>query len=84
METVFALLQAIHLNMVEVFALGIVLFFIGYKLGNKKVKQLTQEIYGLQREVLDLNAELLTGKEDIKTPVIEIKHDPLKSSKLAK
>jgi hypothetical protein len=33
--------------------------------------------------VLDLNAELLYGSEEIKTPVIEIKHDSLKNGKLA-
>jgi hypothetical protein len=63
------------------------IFCVGYWLGVKKVRKLTEEIYSLQRQVLDLNEEILYGKNDHAdsgTPVIEIKHDPLKSSKIAK
>jgi len=84
METVISLLQAIHPDMVDVLFLGLVVYYIGFRIGHTKVKKLTEEIYSLQREVLDLNAELLVGRDDVKTPVIEIKHDPLKSNKLAK
>jgi hypothetical protein len=84
MEAIINLLQAVHLDMLEVSFAGLILFYIGYRYGLKKVKKLTEEIYSLQREVLDLNAELLAGKDDIKTPVIEIKHEALKNSKMAK
>jgi hypothetical protein len=52
----------------------------------KKVKKLTHEIYGLQRDVLELNEELLYGvHEDMsETPVIGLKPDSLKQTKLAK
>jgi hypothetical protein len=85
METIIDLLQAFHLNMLEVLITGMFLFGFGYQYGRKKVKKLTREISHLQRDILDLNAELLFGKEEsTSTPVIEIKHEALKSSKMAK
>jgi hypothetical protein len=86
METVIELLKAIQLNMLEVGFAGLFIFSIGYLIGVKKVKKLTHEIYGLQRDVLELNEELLFGiPEEISgTPVIGLKHDGLKQTKLAK
>jgi hypothetical protein len=87
MEAILDLLQAFSLNFLEVMIAGFFIFCIGFWLGNKKAKRLTEEIYGLQRDVLDLNAEILYGKDDAhisETPVIGIKHDPLKGAKLAK
>ena len=82
MESIIILLQAFHLNMLEVIITGFLLFSIGYWLGAKKAKKLTENIYELQRDVLELNAEILFGKPE--TPVIGIKQDSLKSSKLAR
>ena len=59
METVIDLLKAIQLNMLEVGFAGLLIFSIGYLIGMKKVRKLTHEIYGLQRDVLELNEELL-------------------------
>ena len=86
METVIDLLKAIQLNMLEVGFAGLLIFAIGYLIGMKKVKKLTHEIYGLQRDVLELNEELLYGiHDDISgTPVIGLKPDSLKQAKLAK
>ncbi len=86
METVIDLLRAIQLNMLDVVIAGLVIFSIGYMIGLKKVKKLTHEIYGLQRDVLELNEELLYGiHEDASvTPVIGLKPDNLKQTKLAK
>ncbi|HTS45078.1 MAG TPA: hypothetical protein VMH01_11830 [Puia sp.] len=89
MEAVIDLLRAFHLDFLEVIFALIPIFCIGYWIGTKKVRKLTEEIYSLQRHVLDLNEELLFGKNDqveadSGTPVIEIKHDPLKSNKIAK
>jgi hypothetical protein len=52
----------------------------------KKVRKLTHEIYGLQRDVLDLNEELLYGISGnlSETPVIGLKSDSMKQAKLAK
>lgn len=86
METVIELLKAIQLNMLEVGFTGVCIFSFGYLIGIKKVKKLTHEIYGLQKDILDLNEELLYGinahKSD--TPVIGLKPDSLKQTKLAK
>lgn len=86
METVIDLLKAIELNMLDVVIAGIFIFSIGYLIGMKKVKKLTHEIYGLQKDVLDLNEELLYGVNGNlnETPVIGLKHDGLKQTKLAK
>jgi hypothetical protein len=86
METVIDLLKAIQLNMLEVGFAGLFIFSIGYLIGMKKVRKLTHEIYGLQRDVLELNEELLYGihEELSGTPVIGLKPDNLKQTKLAK
>jgi hypothetical protein len=86
METVIDLLKAIQLNMLEVMIAGLFIFSIGYLIGIKKVKKLTHEIYGLQKDVLDLNEEILYGvsRNLNETPVIGLKPDNLKQAKLAK
>ena len=86
METVIDLLRAIQLNMLDVVIAGLFIFSIGYLIGMKKVKKLTHEIYGLQRDVLELNEELLYGihENESETPVIGLKPDSLKQAKLAK
>ena len=86
METVIDLLRAIQLNMLDVVVAGLFIFSIGYFMGMKKVKKLTHEIYGLQRDVLELNEELLYGvhENESETPVIGLKRDNLKQTKFAK
>lgn len=86
MEAVIELLKAIQLNMLEVGLAGLFIFYFGYLIGMKKVKKLTHEIYGLQRDVLDLNEELLYGiQEELSgTPVIGLKPENLKQTKFAK
>ena len=79
MEAIIDLLQAVHLSMLEVILVVLLAFGIGYRIAMKKVKKLTEEICSLQRDVLDLNAELLTGAQEPKTPVIGI----TKNGKLA-
>jgi hypothetical protein len=82
MENIITLLQSFHLNILEVIFTGIVVFIIGYQYGSQRVKKLTEKIYDLQKDVLDLNAEILFGKTE--TPVIEIKKETLKTNKLAR
>jgi len=86
METVIDLLKAIQLNMLEVMFAGLFIFSLGYLIGIKKVKKLTHEIYGLQKDVLELNEELLYGVNGnlSETPVIGLKTDGMKQTKLAK
>lgn len=86
METVIDLLRAIQLNMLEVLIAGVFIFSMGYMIAMKKVRKLNHEIYGLQKDVLDLNEELLYGiSGDIsETPVIGLKSDSMKQAKFAK
>ncbi|HTQ64102.1 MAG TPA: hypothetical protein VMI12_04860 [Puia sp.] len=83
MEAIIDLLQAFHLSMLEVIIAGIPIFLLGYWIGTKKVRKLSQEVYGLQKQVLDLNEEILFGNNS-ETPVIEIKPEKLKLGNLAK
>ena len=81
MEAIINLLQAFHLNFLEVLIAAIFVFGIGFLLGHKKSKKLIEEVCKLQRDILDLNAEILYGKEETtvsETKVIGIKHDTLK------
>jgi len=82
MEAIIDLLQAIQLNMLEVSIACLFIFGIGYLIGIKKVRKLTREVYGLQKDVLDLNEELLYGFSD--TPVIGLTTDKMKPAKMAK
>jgi len=82
METIFDLLQAYNLNILEVIIAIIPIFFIAYRLGIRKIRKLTEDMHSLQRQILDLNEELLLGKSE--TPVIGIKHEPLKITNIAK
>jgi hypothetical protein len=86
METVIDLLRAIQLNMLDLVVAGLFIFSIGYFIGIKKVKKLTHEIYGLQKDVLELNEELLYGfhENESETPVIGLKQDRLNQTKFAK
>ena len=84
MEAIIDLLQAFHLSVLEVIIAGIPIFLLGYWIGTHKVRKLNEEVYGLQRQVLDLNEELLFGNNNSETPVIEIKHESLKLGNLAK
>ena len=86
METVIDLLKAIQLNMLEVLIAGVFIFSVGYLIAMKKVRKLTHEIYGLQKDVLDLNEELLygIGGNLSETPVIGLKSESMKQTKLAK
>ncbi len=84
METIIDMLQAFQFNTLEGMVAGLFIFLIGFQFGNRRVKKLNHQIYSLQREVLDLNAELLYGKDESETPVIEIKHESLKNNKIAK
>jgi hypothetical protein len=82
MENIITLLQAFHLNILEVIITSFFIFIVGYQYGSKRVRKLSEKIYGLQKDVLDLNAEIIFGKSE--APVIEIKKETLKANKLAR
>jgi hypothetical protein len=84
MEAIIELLRTLQLNMLQVMAAGVLIFGLGYLLGSKKVRRLTHQVYGLQKDVLELNEELLYGSgSSSDTPVIGLKPD-VKQTKIAK
>jgi hypothetical protein len=59
MEIILNILQSFQLDMLQVFATGLILFIVGYRIGLNKSRKLNRKIHELERDVLDLNAELL-------------------------
>jgi hypothetical protein len=82
MEAIVTFLQGLQLNIFQVSVAGCALFILGYSLANRKTRKLSQKIASLQNDVLDLNAELLYGRNE--TPVIELRNITKQPNKLAK
>jgi hypothetical protein len=61
MEIILNILQDFQLDMLQVTATGLILFVIGYRIGIQKSRKLHKKIHELERDVLDLNAELLNN-----------------------
>lgn len=61
MEIILNILRDLQLDMIQVFATGMVLFTIGYRIGIQKSRKLNKKIHELEKDVLDLNAELLNN-----------------------
>jgi hypothetical protein len=62
MDTIIDIMQQFQLDFLQVTATGLILFAIGYRIGIQKSRRLNKKISKLQRDVLDLNAELLLDK----------------------
>jgi hypothetical protein len=74
-------LQAFQLNILQVLIAGLILFAIGNLMGKRKVKKLHEEIGKLEKNVMELNSELLFGNEE--TKVIRFKKSPQKKKVMA-
>ncbi|MDR3714317.1 MAG: hypothetical protein P4L51_15980 [Puia sp.] len=61
MEIILNILQSFQLDMLQVTATGLILFVIGYRIGMHKNRKLYKKIHELEKDVLDLNAELLNN-----------------------
>ncbi len=62
MEIIINILQECQLNFFQVLAACLILFITGYRLGIQKSKRLNKKIDELERDVLELNAELLLDR----------------------
>jgi hypothetical protein len=82
MEIFTTILQNIQFNLFEVFLTCTVLSVIVYKFAIRKTNKLRRVIYKLEVEILDLNAELLFGKNE--APVIKIEHSSKVKTSMAK
>jgi hypothetical protein len=63
METIYTILQNFQLDLSQVFICGLVVFAIGFWAGRAKSKKLERKIAKMEKEILDLNAELLYNEQ---------------------
>jgi len=64
METIYAAVQELQLGLFTVIISCSLLFFVGYKLGAAKSKKFIKKINKMEKEILDLNAELLYSSKE--------------------
>ncbi|MBS1947562.1 MAG: hypothetical protein JST47_07320 [Bacteroidetes bacterium] len=81
METIVTILQALQFNALEVFAVIAAFFSVGYWFGTRKTNRMQKRIYKLENDMLDLNAELLYGKDEAR--IIEIRNSSEKNKNVA-
>jgi hypothetical protein len=59
METFLPVFQNFQLDLTGVLIIGLFLFAFGYWLGTLKSKKLNKKIHKMEKDIMDLNAELL-------------------------
>jgi hypothetical protein len=59
METIYTILQNFQLDLFQVFICGLVVATIAFWAGRAKSKKLERKMAKMEKEILDLNAELL-------------------------
>ncbi|MHA4809613.1 hypothetical protein ACX0G9_15985 [Flavitalea flava] len=64
METFYTILQGLQLDFIQVFISCVFFFAIGYGLGGIKGRKLTKTVQKLEKEIMDLNSELLYNNKD--------------------
>jgi hypothetical protein len=57
MEAIYSILQ--DLNFPALLIIGSTLFAIGFWMGNQKKKRFLRKIHEMEKEIMDLNSELL-------------------------
>ena len=62
METLYSTIQSFQLDLVQVFITCLVLFSFGYWIGFSRSKKLERKMHKMEKEIRDLNTELLYGK----------------------
>ena len=61
METIYTLFQNFHLDLFQVFIVGLFIFAIGFRLGYSRSKKMERKMAKMEKEIRDLNTELLYG-----------------------
>lgn len=64
METIYTFLQDHELDFMQVLFSCLFFFTIGYWLGGMKSKKLIRTIQKMEKEIMDLNSELLYNNKD--------------------
>ena len=59
MENIYSAIQELQLDLFQVFITGLLLFLVGYWLGTIKSKKFVKRIHKMEKEIMDLNSELL-------------------------
>jgi hypothetical protein len=57
MEAIYSIIQ--DLNFPGIVIIGLLLFAIGFWLGNVKTRKAVRKIHEMEKEIMDLNSELL-------------------------
>jgi hypothetical protein len=57
MEAIYSIIQ--DLNFPGILIIGLLLFAIGFWMGNMKSKKAVRKIHKMEKEIMDLNSELL-------------------------
>ncbi len=57
MEPIYTILQDLNVPVLLIF--GLTLFAVGFRLGNLKKKKFLRKINEMEKEIMDLNSELL-------------------------
>jgi hypothetical protein len=63
METIYSTSQDFQLDIIQVMITGLILFAAGYWLANLRAKKLLKEMRKLEKEIMDLNSELLYNEK---------------------
>jgi hypothetical protein len=63
METIYSASQDFQLDIIQVMITGLILFAAGYWLANLRSKKFLKEMRKLEKEIMDLNSELLYNEK---------------------
>ena len=63
METIYSTSQDFQLDIIQVMITGLILFAAGYWLANLRSKKFLKEMRKLEKEIMDLNSELLYNEK---------------------
>jgi hypothetical protein len=59
MEPVYSVLQNFQLDLIQIFISSLVIFALGFWMGRAKSKKLERKMAKMEKEIRDLNTELL-------------------------
>jgi hypothetical protein len=81
MGILFDILQALQFNAFQVIIAGLLLFSAGHLLGKRNSRRLKEKINRLEKNVMELNSEILFGNQE--TKIINIKKSHQKKKIMA-
>lgn len=73
METIYTFLLNLQLDMIQVCIAAGIFFAIGFWVGNLRRKKLLRKMQKMEREIMDLNSELLYNTRE-RLPLLRASH----------